>query len=274
MLMCMMAACGGKTASNPEADSLRTELTAQMEAMDEMNLFLDAVNMSMDSVVDMEGSVLRTSGESPLSRKEQIKQNMEAYKMILQQQRERLSILEKKLSDNNAYSEKMKKTIAALKEQLEEKDQAIAKLSEELENRNFQIDELKDDVDKLNVQVAEQEEDIQAKAEEIEQKTNQMNEAYIFIGNTKALKDAGLAEGGSLFKKLKLNASNIDKGMFKKIDIRDTKSIQIPSKKAEVMTQMPEGSYKITKTGDNSSVLEITDPVRFWSVSRYLVIRY
>jgi hypothetical protein len=125
----------------------------------------------------------------------------------------------------------------------------------------------------LNVQVAEQEEDIKAKAEEIEQKTDQMNEAYVFIGNTKALKDAGLAEGGFL-KKVKLNASNIDKGMFKKIDIRDTKSIQIPSKKAEVMTQMPEGSYKINKTGDDSSVLEITDPVRFWSVSRYLVIRY
>ena len=57
VLMCMMAACGGKTASNPEADSLRTELSEQMEAMDEMNLFLDAVNMSMDSVVDMEGSI-------------------------------------------------------------------------------------------------------------------------------------------------------------------------------------------------------------------------
>lgn len=273
VLMCMMAACGGKTASNPEADSLRTELSEQMEAMDEMNLFLDAVNMSMDSVVDMEGSVLRTSSESPLSRKEQIKQNMEAYKMILQQQRERLNILEKKLSDSNAYSEKMKKTIESLKQQLEEKDAAIAKLSEELEQRNYQIEELKDNVDQLNVQVAEQEEDIKAKAEEIDQKTNQMNEAYVFVGNTKALKDAGLAEGGFL-KKLKLNASNIDKGMFKKIDIRDTKSIQIPSKKAEVMTQMPEGSYKINKTGDDTSELVITDPVRFWSVSHYLVIRY
>jgi DNA-binding ferritin-like protein len=103
-MVCMMAACCGKTESNPEADSLRTELRAQMEEMDEMNLFLDAVNISMDSVVDMEGSVLRTSGESSLSRKEQIKQNMEAYKLILKQQRERLDILEKKLKDSNAYS--------------------------------------------------------------------------------------------------------------------------------------------------------------------------
>ena len=273
-LMCTMIACGDKTKSNPEADSLRTQLSAQMEEMDEMNLFLDAVNMSMDSVVNMEGTVLRTTGESPLSRKEQIQKNMEAYKLILQQQRERLDILEKKLKDNNAYAGKMQKTIAALKQQLEEKDQAIIKLSEELEQRNFQIEELKDNVDNLNVQVAELEEDSKAKQEEIDEKVNQMNEAYVFIGNKDALKKAGLIEGGSLLKKSKLNTSNIDKKLFKKVDIRNVKSFQIPDSKPELLTQMPAGSYEITKTGNNSSELTITDPARFWGVSRFLIIRY
>ena len=273
-LMCTMIACGDKTKSNPEADSLRTQLSAQMEEMDEMNLFLDAVNMSMDSVVNMEGTVLRTTGESPLSRKEQIQKNMEAYKLILQQQRERLDILEKKLKDNNAYAGKMQKTIAALKQQLEEKDQAIIKLSEELEQRNFQIEELKDNVDNLNVQVAELEEDSKAKQVEIDEKVNQMNEAYVFIGNKDALKKAGLIEGGSLLKKSKLNTSNIDKKLFKKVDIRNVKSFQIPDSKPEVLTQMPAGSYEITKTGNNSSELTITDPARFWGVSRFLIIRY
>ena len=270
-LMCTMIACGDKTKSNPEADSLRTQLSAQMEEMDEMNLFLDAVNMSMDSVVNMEGTVLRTTGESPLSRKEQIQKNMEAYKLILQQQRERLDILEKKLKDNNAYAGKMQKTIAALKQQLEEKDQAIIK---ELEQRNFQIEELKDNVDNLNVQVAELEEDSKAKQDEIDEKVNQMNEAYVFIGDKNALKKAGLIEGGSLLKKSKLNTSNIDKKLFKKVDIRNVKSFQIPDSKPEVLTQMPAGSYEITKTGNNSSELTITDPARFWGVSRFLIIRY
>jgi chromosome segregation ATPase len=273
-LMCTMIACGDKTKSNPEADSLRTQLSAQMEEMDEMNLFLDAVNMSMDSVVNMEGTVLRTTGESPLSRKEQIQKNVEAYKLILQHQRERLDILEKKLKDNNAYAGKMQKTIAALKQQLEEKDQAIIKLSEELEQRNFQIEELKDNVDNLNVQVAELEEDSKAKQEEIDEKVNQMNEAYVFIGDKDALKKAGLIEGGSLLKKSKLNTSNIDKKLFKKVDIRNVKNFQIPDSKPEVLTQMPAGSYEITKTGNNSSELTITDPARFWGVSRFLIIRY
>ncbi|MDE6002926.1 MAG: hypothetical protein K2G76_05455 [Prevotella sp.] len=273
-VLCMFAGCDGKTKSNPEADSLRTELRTQMESMDEMNLFLDAVNVSMDSIIGMEGSVLRTTGESPLSQKEQLQQNVEAYRLMLIQQRERLDVLEKKLKDSNAYAGKMQKTIIALKQQLEEKDQAIAKLQEELEQRNFDIEQLKENVDQLNTQVAELEEDSKAKEEEITRQTDKLNEAYVFIGSKKALREAGLAQGGSLFKKLKLDASNIDTKLFQKIDIRKTTTLQIPDDDAEVLTQMPAGSYKITKTGDDASTLTITDPARFWSVSRFLIVRY
>jgi len=274
VLMLTMAACGGKTESNPEADSLRTELSAQMEAMDEMNLFLDAVNVSMDSVIGMEGSVLRTSGESPLSRKDQIKQNIETYKTILKQQRDRLDILEKKLKNSNAYAGKMQKTIAALKQQLDDKDKTIAQLTEELEQRNYDIEVLKENVDKLNTHVSELVEDSKAKDEEINRQDNKMNEAYVFIGTKEALKDAGLAQGGTLFKKLKVNASNIDNRVFRKIDIRNEKSFAIPDDDPEVLSQMPTGSYKITVKADDTSVLTITDTDRFWSVSRYLIVRY
>ena len=89
----------------------------------------------------------------------------------------------------------------------------------------------------------------------------------------KALKESGLAEGGSLFKKLKVNATNIDKNLFKKIDIRETTSFQIPGSSAEILSQVPAGSYKLTK-GNNATTLTITDPTRFWSVSRFLIIKY
>jgi len=273
-LMCTLVACGGKTQSNPEADSLRTELRAQMEAMDEISLFLDAVNVSMDSVINMEGGILRTSGESPLSQKDQIKKNIESYKLILQQQRERLDVLEKKLKDSNAYAGKMQKTIAALKKQLEEKDQAIATLSSELEQRNYDIAALKENVEQLNIEVADLVEDSRAKSDSIDKQDAQLNEAYVFIGSKKELKEAGLAQGGTLFKKLKFDASNVDKRLFQKIDIRNTTKFNIPDDDAEVLTQMPADSYKIKKTGDDSSELTITDPAQFWSVTRVLVIKY
>jgi chromosome segregation ATPase len=228
----------------------------------------------MDSVIGMEGGILRTSGESPLSKKDQIKRNIESYKIILQQQRERLDVLEKKLKDSNAYAGKMQKTLAALKQQLEEKDQAIATLSTELELRNFEVDELKKNVDNLNIQVSELVEDTRSKSDSIDKQDAQLHEAFVFIGSKKELKAAGLAQGGTLFKKLKIEASNVDKKIFQKIDIRNSKRFTIPDDDAEVLTQMPADSYKITKTGDDSSELIITDPAQFWSVTRVLVIRY
>ena len=170
------------------ADSLRNVIGANMAEIDEMNLFLDAVNTSMDSVVNMEGGILRTSGESPMSKKEQIKQNLEAYKMMLERQRERISILEAKLKDGDAKSKKMLHTIQALKKQIEEKDNTIVELTEELEKRKFDIVTLKSHVDKLNTNVAQLKEEKAEQEKALEAQSNMLNEAYVVIGSKKELK--------------------------------------------------------------------------------------
>lgn len=277
--LCLMTACGGKGTDegNPEADSLRMELSDRMAEMSEMDLFLDAVNASMDSVIDMDGKVLRTLGESSVSRKQQILNNIEAYKQILQRQRERLALLEEKLKANgdvNAKNEKLMKTIGSLKKQLEEKDKAIVELTQELTKRNYDIKTLKGHVEKLNTQVAELQEETKQQEEALVTQSNMMNEAYVCIGSKKELKEAGLLSGGTLFKKSKLDLSQVNASAFQKIDIRHSKTFKIPGKKVSILTQMPAGSYTITDNGDGTSTLTITDATRFWSVSNYLVVRY
>lgn len=270
-----VASCGGNTQkSNSENDSLRNALSANMAEMDEMNLFLDAINTSMDSVVNMEGGVLRTSGESPLPKKEQIKQNLETYKVMLERQRERISILEKKLKDGDANSKKMLKTIESLKKQLEEKDKAIAELTAELEKKNFDIETLKAHVEQLNTNVAQLNEESAEQKKTIDAQADQLNEAYVIIGTKKELKQAGLMTGGTLFKKSKLDLTQVNASAFKKIDIRNVKSFKIPEKSYKILTHMPAGSYKVTENADGTCTLTITDAARFWSVTNYLVIRY
>lgn len=267
--------CGGKTdKGNPEADSLRNVVNSNMAQMDEMDLFLDAVNTSMDSMVNLEGGILRTSGESPLSKKDQIKQNLEAYKMMLARQRERVALLEEKLKGGDAKSQKMLQTIRSLKSQIEEKDRAIVELTEELEKRKFDIATLKGHVDKLNTNVAQLKEEKAEQEKVLEAQSNMLNEAYVLIGSKKELKKAGILSGGSLFKKSKLDMSKVDASAFKKIDIRNVKSFKVPAKKFSIMTQVPSGSYKITENSDETSTLTVTDAARFWSVSNYLVIKY
>lgn len=270
-----ITSCGEKAdKGNTEADSLRNVLGANMAEMDEMNLFLDAVNTSMDSVVNMEGGILRTSGESPMSKKEQIKQNLEAYKMMLERQRERISILEAKLKDGDAKSKKMLQTIQALKKQIEEKDKTIVELTEELEKRKFDIVTLKSHVDKLNTNVAQLKEEKAEQEKALEAQSDMLNEAYVVIGSKKELKAAGLMTGGSLFKKSKLDMSKVNASAFKKIDIRNVKSFKIPAKSCDILSQMPSGSYKVSNNSDGTSTLTITDATRFWSVTNYLVIKY
>lgn len=269
----LVIACGDSKKSNPEADSLRTALSAQMAEMSDMDLFLDAVNASMDSVLNLDGTVLRTVDETTMSRKDQIKQNIASYKEVLERQRERLAELEKRLGDSDSKNAKLLKTITALKTQIEEKDQAIAVLTEELEQRNYDISVLKENVAKLNTQVTNLEEDNQAKDEVITAQTDLMNEAYVCIANKKTLKEAGLLKGGFL-KKAKLNMSDVDQSVFTKIDIRNTTSFTIPSKKPEILTQVPAGTYTIKDNGNGTSSLTVTDPAKFWSITNYLVVRY
>lgn len=270
-----MTACGDKTdKGNPEADSLQSVVNDKMAEIDEMSLFLDAVNASMDSIVNMDGTILRTVNESTLSRKNQIKQNLETYKLILQRQRERLATLEEKLKTSNAKSEKMLRTIASLKKQLDEKDQAIVELTEELGKRNFDIQTLKKNVTQLNTQVAELEQEKKEQEEALVAQSDMMNEAYVLIASKKDLKAAGIVTGGSLFKKSKLDMSTVNASAFKKIDIRKTKSFDIPAKKSVVLTQMPSGSYSVVENSDGTSTLTINDPARFWSVSNFLVVKY
>ncbi len=265
---------GNKTTPNPEADSLRSVITSNIAEMDEMNLFLDAVNASMDSVVNIDGTILRTTGESPKSKKDQILDNIEAYKQILKRQHERLAALESKLKNSDALSQKMLKTIESLKKQIEEKDQAIEELVAELDKRNFDIQTLKANVETLNTHVAELSETNKAQEEALEAQTDAMNEAYYFIGNKSQLKEAGLLTGGSLFKKSKLDMKSVRDGVFTKIDIRKTKAFTIPGKNAQLLTQAPVGSYELTANADGSSTLTITDPAKFWSISNYLIVRY
>ena len=271
-----MVSCGGGNTDkgNPEADSLRNVIGNNMAEMNEMDLFLDAINTSMDSVVNMEGGILRTTGESPTSKKQQIRNNLEAYKMMLERQRERIAILEEKLKNGDANSKKMLQTIQALKRQVEEKDRAIVELTEELEKRKFDINTLKAHVDKLNTNVAQLTEEKAEQEKALEAQSDMLNEAYVIIGTKKELKKAGLLSGGSLFKKSKLDMSKVDASAFRKIDIRKVKSFSIPAKSYDILSQMPSGSYKVSANGDGTSTLTITDAARFWSVTNYLVIKY
>ena len=75
-----------------------------------------------------------------------------------------------------------------------------------------------------------------------------------------------------IFKKYLLK---INGGVFTVFEIflRNINEIVLGTKKAKVLTTHPEDSYTVVEGGDGMLTLKILDSTKFWSVTRYLVVR-
>ena len=62
------------------------------------------------------------------------------------------------------------------------------------------------------------------------------------------------------------------KDYFTRIDIRVTKTIKLYSKSAKLMTTHPVDSYTLDKDSQGQYTLRISNPQKFWSVSKFLVV--
>ena len=270
-----LGSCGNQAEqAQKELDSLRNVVAEQQNQLQADEEFTDAINFSMDSVVAAEGIIMKNS-EGGVPNRQRLKQNVEAYKTILQKYRDRINKLQASLKNQkSAHAKKMQELIDKMQAQLDEKDAQIEDLKKQIEDKNVSIAELNTQVTNLGNNVRELTDQTVAQAKTITDQTDKMNEAYFIIDSSKNLKAKGLMVGGGLFSKKKLDLSAGDLSKLTKIDMRAKKTFSIPSAKPKILTQAPAGSYTLTKTGDKSSTLTITDVARFWSMSNVLVISY
>ena len=257
-----------------ELDSLRNVVAEQQNQLQADEEFTDMINFSMDSVVAAEG-ILMKNAEGGVPNRQRLKQNVEAYKTILQKYRDKVTKLQASLrNQKSAHAKQMQEMLEKMQAQLDEKDKEIEDLKKQIEDKNVSIAELNTQVTNLGNNVRELTDQTVAQAKTITDQTDKMNEAYFIIDTSKNLKAKGLMVGGGLFSKKKLDLSAGDLSKLTKIDMRAKKTFSIPSAKPKILTQAPAGSYTLIKTGDKSSTLTITDVARFWSMSNVLVISY
>jgi chromosome segregation ATPase len=266
-------ACGNKTDQQQLIDSLQTALQQRNADYQQLDEFLTVVSNGLDSISLQESDILKTSEESPIPNREQIKEDLQRFQQTLKDQRERISDLEKRLNYNTIQGRKMKAVIESLKAQLAEKESQVASLQDELNNKNITIKDLNTRLTTISAHSQEQEQIITSQNDLISKQDNALNEGYVLIASKKVLKDADLLRGGLLTKKkadyTKLEAN---KRMFRTIDTRVVTELEILSKNPTIMTQVPEGTYTLEKSGDKT-ILKILDPVRFWDASKYLIIQ-
>jgi hypothetical protein len=278
----LLTACNGDKLRNAEAENeqLKGDLRETLATQDSLLVLVNDISEGMSQIKDLE-KIISTPGvlgDESTSRKEQIKNDMIVIQQALQERRQRLEELEKKLQNSSGENTTLKKTIQTLKTQIAEQQTEIATLTNQLAAANIRIQELdttvaglNSAVDSLNTSVAEQTEQ-RAKAEaEALAAENKLNECFYAIGTNKELKEKKILEKKFLGK-TKVMKGDFDASYFTVGDIRTLTSIPTHSKKAKIMTSQPADSYQIVDQG-NQKVIMITNPAKFWQLSNFLVIQ-
>ncbi|MEZ4828076.1 MAG: hypothetical protein R3C61_17600 [Bacteroidia bacterium] len=269
-------------------------LLSQSQQQDSvLNDFLTTFNAfgeNLDQIKERENLVSVESDDPELRKtgKDKILEDIHMIDQLMEQNRNMIAELEEKIKNSDEKLSQFRNMIARLNRQLTERDGEIASLKEELVQKNFSIEELNVRVDNLNqvtealtqqtqtqsARITQQDEKIKNQSDEIDAKTTALNTAYFVKGTAKVLKEKNILEkdGGFLgiggTKKL---GSDISESDFTRIDITEVFSIPLETKKAKLLTNHPTDSYVIASE-NNTEVLEITNPDKFWKNSRYLVV--
>ena len=244
-----------------DTDPKQTDEQVQQQDVEQMSEMLKAVALSLDSIQEQEQVITKFDENTP---RNEILDRLEMFKTILDRKKAEIDLLTAEAVSNKGTIADLKKVLEYLNQQLEEKSARIAKLEEAVRNKDAKIAELRDEVDELTIETG----NLKIKNQ---QQENLLNQGFYIVGTKKELKNLGLLSGGLLSKK-RANYSNIDNSVFKKVDVRNFHSLVIDSKSPKLMTEKPASSYTLTKNGDGTTTLQITNAQEFWSASPYLII--
>lgn len=256
-----------------QIDSLKIENQKKEKDINEMMSYVNVLADGLDSIAKQEDILFNSNKgrEGVVINREQLKKNLDVFENIINQQKQRISQLADSLKAKGENLNKLQVLVDYLNHQLEEKDNVIKSLRADLENNKVNIANLQRKVRSLSDSNTELTSKVESQSTALAAQAEMINECYVKIGNKKTLSAMGIITSG-LLKKTKINPNAINQSQFTKVDIRYFTEVPLQSSKPVILTQMPSSSYKIEKTGKNSSILYIVDPTAFWSLSNYLVI--
>lgn len=276
----LLAACGDekKVASTDDTsvDQLvqtRDSLQQVIANQDSLLSLINELGDGMEQIKMLENilSSENLQSETP-DRRDKIRNDMADIQRTLNERRQRLAELEARLNKSNANNAHLRQAITSLKSQIAAQVTTIESLRKDLASANIYIDQLTQNVDSLNTTVANTIEEKNVVEQKNEDLTNQLNTCYYVIGSKSELKAHDIIETGFL-KKTKIMPEDFQRNYFTTADQRSLTSLPLHSKKAKVLTSQPSDSYQIVNDANGMKVLNITNPEKFWSTYKYLVIQ-
>ena len=261
-------------ALNHDRDSLMmlvnerdSSLSEFMDTYTEIEKNLDAVAQKQDIISE---NIDKQSKELKSNTKDRINAEIKAINDLMDKNRAKIADLNRKLKNSNSKIAGFEKMVASLNEQITQKDNELTALNNQLTSLNTQVAQLQTSVDTLSKVSSMQ-------AETISEQTTSMHTAYYVVGKSKDLQESKIIDktGGLLGigKSAKLS-DGFDNSKFTKIDYTQTLSIPVNSD-GKIVTTHPKDSYELDKDEKDKDKIvnvRITNPDKFWSASKYLVV--
>ena len=268
----MVASCNdgvkkAEQAALMQRDSLEQIIAQKDNEINDMMTTLSDIEEGFREITEAQNRVTLAKEGEGTNTQLRIKENMQFIQSAMKQNKELINKLKQQVRESSVKGEQLKKIIDNLTEQMNQKDQQLQALREELDKKDIHIAELDEQVADLNQNVTTLKEENTQKAETISTQDKAIHSAWFVFGTKKELKEQNILDKGEVLQ------SNFNKEYFTKIDIRIDKEIKLYSSSADILTNHPAGSYTLQRDAKKQYVLRITDPERFWSTSKYLVVQ-
>jgi hypothetical protein len=268
----MFSACENYREEN---EALKADIERLQEEKIEQEMLLNSfgetmmlIQQNLAEIRQRESNIQRisTSGkENLISAKQEIVDDLEAIQNMMDENRENLDELNKKLSRYGRQIGNLKSLTDNMTLELAKRDSSIAMLHQDLEKRNFRIAELQEQMDLLR----------EKKQRELEEKEDMLNRAFYVSGVFKELEEKGVVDksGGFIgIGRVKTLQDDPDRSNFIEIDKRTFVRLSIDRKKAELLSNHPRSSYEWEMEDKTIKALIVKDKEAFWKSGSTLVV--
>lgn len=247
---------------------LSQNLSQQDSTLRIFNESFTSIQENLSLIGDREESIQVKQGE--LGRGEDtrdaITRDIQTINSLIDENKKTIDRLNKTVANYGGEVAGFKKLVAQLNSDIEAKEAQIGTLKENLTAANFTIDI-------LNVMLDSTEYKNEIQSQMIEEQTTNINTAHYAIGTFKELSENKVVEkkGGIIgIAATKTLMDDFNKDYFAEIDIRNVNTIPLNAEDVQIVTIHPKDSY--TLSGEEEKTLAITNPKKFWSASKYLVV--
>jgi len=275
MPLCLLAllACNDTKKVEQRAQQERDSLMQIIDAKEtELNTIMSSINEIQEGfrqINEAEGRITLANGNPEASSyRESVRDNMNFIKQTMQENRDKIAQLKQLLKTSSVNADKLTQTIENLQKQLDGQTQYVQELEARLAEKDILIAEQGEQISTLTEGVNTLQQENAQKQQTIDTQDKDLHAAWFVFGTKAELKEQKILQKGDV-----LRGNDFNKDYFTRIDTRIDKEIRLYSKSAELLTSHPTGSYRLERDQKKEYTLRITDPEKFWSASKYLVIQ-